>query len=497
MKAASPTGLFDILPRDQKEPWREGHVWRHVEAAIHDVTSFYGFEEIRTPIFERTELFEKGTGADTDIVTKEMYTFEDRGNRSMTLRPEGTPPVMRAFVEHQLQNLGYIQKLFYIGPMFRYERPQAGRYRQHHQFGAEVVGVKGPEQDAELIDMLMTLYNKLGLKGVKVMLNSLGDEESRGAFRYALKRYLDPYAKDLSEDSQRRLETNPLRILDSKHPADQEIITDAPTILDFLDTDSRAHFEEVQRLLTDINVPYEISPRLVRGLDYYNKTVFEVVSSSLGAQNAIGGGGRFDGLLKTLGGPDLPSIGFATGLERVIQSILAEKAEITEAKRATVTLIPIGDAAREAGFRLIKQLREKGVRSVMDFTGRKIAKAMNSANQSGVPYVVVLGDEEVESGIVKVKDMATGEEEVITMDGLSTYLFVRTDDATNPANIGNQLTDAVNQLMGGDIGNQLKGLGDLFGDGGLGGLGDIFGGGKPKGPTDDKPPADGGHTDLN
>lgn len=302
MKYTVPPGVFDIVPNSPQEPWRNSHIWQFVEQHIRSITREYGFEEMRTPIFERAELWQRGVGESTDIVSKEMYLFEDKGKRLMSLRPEGTAAAMRAVIENQLTNQGTIQKLYYIGPMFRYDRPQAGRYRQHHQFGVEAIGSDAPEQDVEVIDMLYTLYSRLGLKGLSVYINSIADPESRANFRNALKDYLRPFFSELSEDSQARLDVNPLRILDSKNPRDQEISKGAPSILDYLSSASRDHFEQVKKLLTAIKIPFEINPQLVRGLDYYNNTVFEVVAGELGAQNSIGGGGRYDGLLKMMGG---------------------------------------------------------------------------------------------------------------------------------------------------------------------------------------------------
>ncbi len=322
MKYAIPPGVFDIIPVDNQEMWKSSYLWAYVEQMIRKTAHNYGYQEVRTPLFERTELFQRSAGNTSDIVSKEMYTFEDKGGRSLSLRPEGTAPVMRAFIEHRLDQKRSIQKLFYISPMFRYERAQAGRYRQHHQFGAEVIGNASAEQDAELIDFLYTLYRRLGLKNLTLFINSIGDCTSRQIFRQALKDYLTPYAASLSPESQARLAINPLRILDSKNPQDHVIVAQAPSILDFLSNEAQAHFEELKSLLDLLNIPYQVNPLLVRGLDYYNKTVFEIVAGELGAQNSIGGGGRYDGLLPILGGPDLPSIGFGTGIERILQTML-------------------------------------------------------------------------------------------------------------------------------------------------------------------------------
>lgn len=408
MSMSSPPGLFDILPEDRKEPWRSSYLWNYVENILRETAQHFGYQEIRTPIFERTELFQRGVGETSDIVSKEMYTFEDKGGRSMSLRPEGTAPVVRAFIQHQLYNDSLIHKFFYIGPMFRYDRPQAGRYRQHHQFGAEAIGANAPEQDVEMIDLVYTIYQRLGLKNLKVYLNSIGDASSRLAFKDALLHYLRPYASELSEDSRRRLEANPLRILDSKDPKDQEIASKAPSILNYLNQDSLLHFERVKALLTAISIPYEINDGLVRGLDYYNKTVFEIVAGELGAQNSIGGGGRYDGLIKTLGGPDLPSIGFATGLERVIQAMINQNVPLPSPKRSTLFLIPLGEKAQCECFHLLHTLRQQGIEAQMDFTGKKLNKVMQFADQIQVRFVAVIGENELNNNQVELKEMSTG-----------------------------------------------------------------------------------------
>jgi len=415
-------GVFDILPSDQKDPWRNSHIWIYVEDVIRSLTKAYGFQEIRTPLFERTELFQRGVGETSDIVSKEMYTFNDKGNRSLSLRPEGTAPVMRAFLEHQLHNQSPIHKVYYIAPMFRYERAQAGRYRQHHQFGAEAIGIGGAEQDAELIDMLYTLYNRLGLKNLCVNLNSIGDIESRLAFRAALQEYLQVHYDNLSQDSKNRFETNPMRILDSKDPGDKAIIAEAPSILDYLNEESKGHFEDLKMWLTRLNIPFEIAPLLVRGLDYYNKSVFEITSGLLGAQNSISGGGRYDGLIKTLGGPDLPAIGFGAGLERVIQTMLKQEVSIPQAPQPRLYLIPLGDDAKKACFDILHQLRQNNIAAEMDFSGKKLAKSMQYANQIKASNVCVIGDEELKKGVVSLKDMTSGNQKTMAIEEIFKHL---------------------------------------------------------------------------
>ena len=415
-------GVFDILPNDKKDPWRSSYLWHFVEGVMRNTAHSYGFHEIRTPTFERTELFKRGVGEETDIVGKEMYTFEDRGGRSMTLRPEGTAAAMRALIESQLLQETPVQKIYYIAPMFRYERNQAGRYRQHHQFGVEAVGNGAPEQDVEAIDLIFTIFNRLGLKGLQVTLNSIGDPESRANYRAALVAYLKEHYEKLSPDSKVRLEKNPLRVLDSKDPGDKEINLHAPSVLDFLNGESRDHFEQVQRLLKELKIPFKIDHNLVRGLDYYNKTVFEVVAGELGAQNSIMGGGRYDGLLKLLGGPDLPAFGFGAGIERVLHTLLKQNAPHPEPYKPELFLITLGDAAKVAGFKVIHELRQAGIPAQMDFSGRKVGKLMQAADQMGARHTAVLGDNELQNQRIELKRLSSGEKVELPLTQLAEHL---------------------------------------------------------------------------
>lgn len=408
-------GMFDIVPKDTQAQWRCSYLWQHVEHIMREVAQTYGYREIRTPILERTELFLRSVGETSDIVSKEMYTFQDKGDRSVTLRPEGTAPVIRSIIETQRHQEPENQKLYYFGPMFRYDRPQAGRYRQHHQFGAEAIGDGSPEQDVELIDFIYTLYRRLGLGHLTVHLNSIGEAESRQRYREALRDYLRPNFERLSADSRARFESNPLRILDSKDPTDRELCAAAPSILDALTESSRDRFETVKKLLKQIGIPFDVNASLVRGLDYYNQTVFEIVSGQLGAQNSVGGGGRYDGLMKQLGGADLPTVGFATGIERVIQAMLKQEVSVPTPKGPKVFLIALGETPRAKAFELLHQLREAGISSQMDFSGRKIGKVMGVASQIQAEYVIVLGDNELASGQVELKHMATGEKKTISL----------------------------------------------------------------------------------
>lgn len=415
-------GMFDIVPECATEPWRKASCWQYVEKTIRQHACVYGYRELRTPILERTELFTRSAGETSDIVSKEMYAFIDKGKRSLTLRPEGTAPAMRAVVEEQLYATPRGQKLYYIGPMFRYDRPQAGRYRQHHQFGAEAIGDDSPEQDAELIDFAYALYRKLGLKNLRIQLNSLGNEETRHLYRDALKSYLKPHFERLSPESKARFETNPLRVLDSKDPVDRELCAEAPSLLEMLDVSSREHFEAVKANLKALQIPFEENRFLVRGLDYYNRTAFEIVAGDLGAQNSIGGGGRYDGLLKELGGPDLPTIGFGTGMERIIQAMLKQNILIPEEGQLQLYLIALGEPARARAFQLLHTLRDANISCQMDFSRRKLGKVMGVAAQLQAEYVLVLGDQELETGEAELKQMATGEKRRVALADLKNCL---------------------------------------------------------------------------
>jgi histidyl-tRNA synthetase len=424
MKYTIPKGLFDVLPIEPKpeEAWRASSHWQYLEEVLRRCATDYGFQEIRTPLFESTELFVRGVGESSDIVTKEMYTFLDKGERSMTLRPEGTASVMRAFVEKHLDQIPGLHKYFYIGPMFRYERPQSGRYRQHNQFGAEAIGVGSAEQDVELIDMLCEILRRLGLKGLQVMVNSVGDEKTRDPYRAALKTYLEPHFSELSAESQVRFTKNVLRILDSKDAKDQALLEKAPSILDFLSEEAQDHFERVKHLLSQQKIPYVVTPKLVRGLDYYNKTVFEVASDALGAHNTLGGGGRYDGLIAELGGPHLPTVGYGMGLERVLQTMMAQNIPFPSRRGPTVFFIAMGDKATSTCFEWLLRLRHAGISAEMDLAGKKVGTALQLANAENARYVVVVGDRELESQEIEVKEMKTRTTQKIRLSDLEGFL---------------------------------------------------------------------------
>lgn len=425
MQYSIPKGTFDILPlqKEEEEVWRMAERWQYVEAIMRKLSQDYQCHEIRTPIFERTELFVRGVGESSDIVSKEMYTFLDRAGRSMTLRPEGTASSMRAFVEGNLHTRSPIHKFFYIGPMFRYERPQSGRFRQHHQFGVEMVGAGSAEQDVEAIDLLCELYRRLGLQGLEVMINTVGDKISREGYKEALAKHFGSRLSALSEESKIRFEKNILRILDSKSAEDQEAIAHAPTIIEFLTREAKAHFDSVCSLLTELGIAWQVNSKLVRGLDYYNHTVFEVSSSVLGAQNALGGGGRYDGLIPMLGGPEIPSIGFATGIERILVAMQKQNVAFPQAPGPFVYFIGLGEEARKKTLSLVAALRHAQVPSDMDLLGKKLQNALHFADHLKAKYVIVIGDEEMKSGKTMMKEMATRQSTPIALDSLHSHIL--------------------------------------------------------------------------
>lgn len=425
MKYTIPKGVFDILPKDPSPDgaWRQSHLWRYLEEIIHKLAHSYGYRQISTPVFEKTELFVRSVGESSDIVNKEMYTFDDKAGRSMTLRPEGTAAVIRAVIENRLDQQPTCHKLYYIAPMFRYERPQSGRYRQHHQFGIEAIGSASPLQDVEVIDLLCELYRRLEIQDLTVMLNSVGDSSTRERYREALRNFLKPHFEELSEESKIRYEKNILRILDSKDANDQKLLRNAPTIDEFYTEKSRAHFEEVKKQLEKLGIPFQIQPQLVRGLDYYNETVFEVTSNALGSQNAIGAGGRYDGLISLLGGPDIPSVGFAAGLERILQTMLGQKVRVPKAPHPLLYLIPIGEKALETCFQLTATLRKKDIATEMQWDGKKVGKALEKAVQLNARYALVIGDDELTTGQIVLKKLDDRSEIPLELKELANFLL--------------------------------------------------------------------------
>ena len=402
-------GTRDILPE-------EISYWQWVEATARDILARAAYREIRTPIFEQTDLFERGIGEATDVVGKEMYTFVDRGDRSITLRPEGTAGVVRSFVEHKLFGTGGVQRLWYTGPIFRYERPGAGRQRQFHQLGMELLGSADPRADVETIAIATDILRALGLKNLHLELNSLGDREDRQRYRQALVDYLTPYKDELDADSQDRLERNPLRILDSKDDRTQEIAQDAPSILDYLSEPSQKHFDLVRELLSNLGIAFNLNPRLVRGLDYYTHTAFEIQSDDLGAQATVCGGGRYDGLVKELGGPDTPAVGWAIGLERLV--ILLQELHASPATPLDFYFVSRGEKAEAQALQLTQKLRQGGFSVELDLSGSAFGKQFKRADRSGAVACLVLGDAEAVAGTVNLKWLATGEQETLAQTDL-------------------------------------------------------------------------------
>ena len=405
-------GTQDILPS-------QSHRWQLLEAAIHNTMDTYGYSEIRTPAFERTELFSRGVGEETDIVSKEMYSWTDQGGENLTLKPELTAPVVRSFIQHNLGGQSPINKLYYIDALFRRERPQKGRYRQFHQFGIEAFGSEHPEIDAEVIALAMSVFNDIGLTGLTLKLNSIGSPECRSDYRNALRDFLKPHFNDLSETSQKRFENNPMRILDTKIPHEIKILKEAPNISDSLTTEDKAHFEEVCSLLDAMGIQYLIESNLVRGLDYYTRTTFEITSTELGAQDAICGGGRYDGLVETLGGKPTPGIGFAAGMERIL---LALGDDDLSGKTTQVYIVGLGDGVRPTVAKLAQDLRQNNVRTNFDPLRRSMKAQMREANKCGATIAIIIGDKELVAGRAEVKDLSSGVQEKIDIKSLVDHI---------------------------------------------------------------------------
>jgi histidyl-tRNA synthetase len=396
-RISAPRGTKDVLPPVSAE-------WNRLERHAREIAERFGYGEIRTPTFESTELFVRGVGETTDIVEKEMYTFKDKGDRSMTLRPEWTAPVVRACIEHSLFAEGP-QRLFYIGSIFRYERPQAGRYREAHQFGIECYGFAGPEADVEVIGVATALLDRYALGGVTVRLNSVGDDVCRPRYRDALLAHFRPHAADLSEDSQRRLERNPLRILDSKSPADAPFVASAPTFADVLCDACRAHFDAVRGYLDASGIRYVVDPHIVRGLDYYTRTVFEITSDALGAQSTVCGGGRYDRLVESLGGPATPAVGFGLGLERFLLMVAAAQGDAVAPRRG-IQAIPLGPAARDRMVPIVAALRAHGgAPTYIDYGDRRLTAHFKLADKNRARYALILGDDELAAGEFVLRDL--------------------------------------------------------------------------------------------
>jgi len=407
-KYTVPRGTRDILPE-------EVVLWQFVEQKAREIFALYNFREIRTPIFEHTELFLRGIGENTDIISKEMYSFQDRKGRSLTLRPEGTASVVRAYLEANRHNQEPLSKLWYQGPMFRYERPQAGRYRQFHQMGCEVLGATSAYQDTEVIVLAQHFFETIGLKGLEVHLNSVGCLTCRPVIKERLKSFLGDNLNNLCEDCRKRFETNPLRILDCKNPHCNDFFVMLPDISDVLCAECKEHYHDVQNYLNILRVKYKINPRLVRGLDYYTKTVFEVVSAHLGAQNAVCGGGRYDNLIKELGGPAIPAVGFAFGLERTVLIMQNQKTAVRESK-PYLLILPLGENAGNRAVILANKLRHKNIPLEVDVSGRTLGAKLKTADKLGARYVYILGEDELVNKCGQLKNMSDGKQRKISFD---------------------------------------------------------------------------------
>ena len=406
-KFTTHTGMVDILPD-------EAHKWHYVESVIRKTARLFHFQEIRTPIMEPTELIARGVGQLTDIVSKEMFAF-DRGDDHYVLRPEGTAPVARAFVEHNLQQRGGTQNLFYIGPMFRAERPQKGRQRQFHQFGAEVIGADDPFADAQVIAFMMHIYKEIGVKNMTLKINSVGDPESRKAYKSALQEYFKPHFEKLSETSKERYEKNPMRILDSKDEQDQPFLDDAPSILDYLNEDCEEHYAKVKSHLELLGIDYKEDDRLVRGLDYYTKTAFELTSTDLGSQDALGGGGRYDLLIEEIGGQKTPAVGFASGIERLMIACEALNLPLGEPDQPDVYIVCWGEKARLWALEHQPEFHKKGISCMIELAGKSMKAQMKDANRNNARFAVIVGEDELEKGEFTLRDMKSSEEEMVSL----------------------------------------------------------------------------------
>ncbi len=408
MSVTAIKGMNDVLPG-------EVETWQFLEKSARDVFGLYGFSEIRTPIAEKTELFCRSIGETTDIVEKEMYTFSDKSGNSLTLRPEGTAPVMRSFIQNRLHTLDPVSKLYYMGPMFRYERPQKGRYRQFHQIGVEVLGVEDAKIDAQVLAMLHQYFVRIGIESVSLQVNSLGCPECRPLYRKELISYLESRLDKLCAECQRRYQTNPLRVLDCKAAGCQAATVDAPSVLDHLCSPCDEHFSKVKHYLKRLEIPFVVNSRMVRGLDYYVRTTFELVTDQLGSQNAVAAGGRYDGLVESLGGPALPGIGFAIGLERLV--LMKGEQRITPPK-PQLFIAAIGAEAADRAFVLMSQLQVAGVRVEMDYLGKSLKAQMRRANKLNADFTLIIGEEELETGQAQLKNMSDSSQSLVDLEAL-------------------------------------------------------------------------------
>ncbi len=410
----SVKGTHDILP---DQTWR----WRKIESALHNFMQKYGYQEIRTPAFEKTELFTRSIGETTDIVSKEMYSWTDQGGENLTLKPELTAPVVRAFIQHNLGSQSAVNRLYYMDALFRRERPQKGRTRQFHQFGAEVFGSAHPEADAEIIAISYNFFKTLGIDNLTLTLNSIGSEECRQNYRNELRSYLKPFLSDLTETSQNRFKNNPLRILDTKIKYEKEIIKNAPDIDSFLTADDKSHFKEVKSLLNALSIPFTIDTQMVRGLDYYTRTTYEITSNALGAQDALCGGGRYDKLVETLGGKPTPAVGFAAGIERLLLALESKTSNFND-EPIQIYIVGMVEDARSVCQVLAQELRDQGFSVATDLLQRSLKSLLREANRNNVKIAIIIGDDELANNTVQVKNMETGEQTTIIINKLIEYL---------------------------------------------------------------------------
>ena len=438
-------GTKDVLPN-------ESYKNQYIEATCLGVAENFGYKEMRTPVFEHTELFQRGVGDTTDVVQKEMYTFDDKGGRSITLRPEGTAGAARAFLENGLSNEALPQKICYLTSCYRYEKPQAGRLREFHQFGIECFGATSPLADAEMISLAKQIFDELGVKDLHLELNSIGCPECRAEYHKALKEYFSQYKDKLCDTCNDRLERNPMRILDCKSPVCSEIAKGAPVVLDYLCDECREHFEKVKSYLDAANIEYIVNPQIVRGLDYYTKTVFEFVSDAIGSQGTVCGGGRYDGLLEELGGQHTPSLGFAMGLERLQLVMEAQGCNFPEPSRPDLFIVAMGEKATLKAVEIAKDMRDEGFSVVYDLNGRSLRAQMKYADKLGAKFNVVIGDNEVENKVVSLKDMATGESSEINLDTfVNGFYSVSMESQLKDLEINGEAFDFNSLFSGGQI----------------------------------------------
>ncbi len=416
MVTSAPKGTKDILPE-------QVYKWQYVEKKFDELCERYGFKEIRTPVFEHTELFTRGVGDTTDIVQKEMYTFEDHGHRSITLKPEGTSPAVRAFIEHKQYAEVQPTKYYYVTPCYRYEKPQAGRLREFHQFGIETFGTGDMLADAEVICFANDFLNEMGVTDIRLRINSVGCPECRKKHRAALKDFLKPNYDRLCNTCKDRYERNPMRIIDCKSPECQEIVKGAPMMIDYLCDDCREAFEDLQKNLDALGIEYEVDPTIVRGLDYYTKTAFEFVTDAIGAQGTVCGGGRYDHLVEEVGGPPIPGVGFGLGIERLLLLMENLGVEIPEPDAVDAFIAVMGDEAKAYGLKLLRELRNKGIKVQMDTLARNVKGQFKYANRLGARYTVVIGDDEIKAGVVSLKEMASGQQREVKMENLAEELI--------------------------------------------------------------------------